>query len=148
LPDHTSIQSILNRPLSERIREHKYRFAQCVVFGIPVIALHYLGPKLGASDAARWTGLLQALLAGWTLYIGAIPLLAEGFLLMSQRQFKLDLVIALCALLLYIIGLAGWIMTLRGRAAPFPAGFSYSVVILVLWSGVQWLRLSNQASPD
>ena len=144
MAENFSIQSILNRPLSERIREHKYRFAQCLIFGIPVLALHYLGPKLGGSDAPRWTGLLQSLLAGWILYIGAIPLLAEGVLLMAHRQFKLDILIALSAIVLYILGLTGWIMTLRGRAASFPSAFSCSVVVLVLWSGVQWLRLRNR----
>jgi cation transport ATPase len=123
------------------LREHKYRFAQCVVFGIPVIALYFWGPKLGGSDSARWTGLLQSLLSGWIVYLGAVPLIAEGFLLIAHRQFKFELLVALGALLLYIIGVVGWAMTLRGRAAPFPSAFSCSVVILVLWSGVQWLRL-------
>ena len=142
------LQTILDRPLSERLREHKYRFAQCVVFGIPVIALHLLGPKLGGSDAARWTGLLQSLLTAWIVYLGAIPLLAEGFLLIMRRQFKIDLPIALCAAVLYIAGVAGWITTLRGRAPFFPSAFSCCVMLLVLWSGVQWLHLLKQIGRD
>ena len=142
------LQTVLDRPLSERLREHKYRFAQCVVFGIPVIALHLLGPKLGGSDAARWTGLLQSLLAGWIVYLGAIPLLAEGFLLIMHRRFKIDMLIGVCAVVLYIVGVAGWIMTLRGRAPFFPSAFSCCVMLLVLWSGVQWLRLWSQISRD
>jgi cation transport ATPase len=138
------IQTVLDRPISERLREHKYRFAQCVVFGIPVIALHFLGPKLGGADAARWTGLLQSLLTGWIVYLGAIPLLAEGFLLIMHRQFKIDVLIGHCAVVLYIIGVAGWIMTVRGRTAFYPSAFSFCVIILVLWSGVQWLRLRSQ----
>jgi cation transport ATPase len=135
------LQTVLNRPASERLREHKYRFAQCIVFGIPVLALQFLGPRLGGGDSGRWTGLLQSLLGGWIVYIGAVPLIAEGFLLIAQRQFKIEMLVALGALVLYIIGLVGWIMTLRGRAAPFPIAFSCSVVILVCWSGVQWLGL-------
>ena len=119
-----------------------------MVFGIPVLALQFLGPRLSGSDSARWTGLLQSLLGGWIVYIGAVPLIAEGFLLIAQRQFKIDMLIALGALVLYILGVAGWIMTLRGRAAPFPSAFSCSVVILVLWSGVQWLRLASQTNSD
>jgi len=111
------------------------------VFGIPVLALQYFGPKLGGSDSARWTGLLQSLLAGWIVYLGAIPLIAEGFLLIARRQFKLELLVAIGALLLYVFGVAGWIMILHGSAAPFPSAFSYAVIILVLWSGLQCLRL-------
>jgi len=142
------IQTILNRPAAERLREHNYRFAQCLIFGIPVLALQYLGPKLGGSDAPRWTGLLQTLLAGWTVYIGAVPLLAEGFVLMAHRQFKIDAVIAGCAALLYIVGVAGWIMTLRGRAAFFAGAFGLSVVVVILWSGVQRLWLSSRVDRD
>jgi cation transport ATPase len=135
------LQTVLNRPASERLREHKYRFAQCAVFGVPVVALQFLGPRLGGNDSARWTGLLQSLLCGWIVYLGAVGLITEGLLLVAQRQFKLDLLIGIAALLLYLMGAAGWIMTLRGRTALFPSAFSYCVVILVLWSAVQWLRL-------
>lgn len=139
-----SIQSILDRPASERLREHKYRFAQCVIFGIPVVALYYFGPKLGGADSARWTGLLQSLLAGWTLYIGAVPLLTESLLLLAQHKLKFDFLISLCAFILYILGLIGWIFSLRGNRAPVPVAFSLLIILLVLWSGVQWLRLSRQ----
>jgi cation transport ATPase len=139
-----NIQSLLNRPISERIREHKYRFAQCMVFGLPVIALHFFGPKLGGPEAARWIGLLQALLAGWCLYIGALPLLSEGAMLLSLGKLKFDLVVALAAMVLCIVGVVGWFFTLRGRAPPVSGGFAMEVVLLVLWSLVQWLWLQRR----
>ena len=144
LPDDSSIPSILNRPLSERIREHKYRFAQCLIFGLPVLALHFFGAKLGGPEAGRWTGLLAALLAGWCLYVGAVPLLSEGMMLLAQRQFKMQLLIGCGAMGFYIVGVVGWIMALRGGPAPFAAAFAYAVVLLVVWSGVNWLLLRNR----
>ncbi len=144
LADNSSIHSILNRPISERIREHKYRFAQCLIFGLPVLALHFFGAKLGGPEAGRWTGLLAALLAGWCLYVGAVPLLSEGMMLLAQRQFKMQLLIGCGAMAFYIVGVVGWIMALRGGPAPFAAAFAYAVVLLVVWSGVNWLLLRNR----
>jgi cation transport ATPase len=141
LSDDSTIQSILDRPASERLREHKYRFAQCMIFGLPVLALHYFGPKLGGADSSRWTGLLQSLLAGWTLYIGAIPLLTESALLLCSGKLKIDLVISVASVILYILGVVGWIFSLRGANAPVRGAFSFLVIVLVFWSGVQWLWL-------
>src|SRR5687767_3056847 len=73
-----TLQSLLDRPVSERLRESKYRFAQSVVFGLPVLALQWFGYRLGGTEADRWIGLLQLLLAGWIMYVGAAGLLFEG----------------------------------------------------------------------
>ena len=137
---------MLNRPISERIREHKYRFAQCMVFGLPVIALHFLGPKLGGAESARWIGLFQALLAGWCLYLAALPLLSEGAMLLALGKFRFDLLIGLAAVIFHIVGVVGWIFTLRGSPAPFPSAFAIAVSVLIVWSGVQWVRLSSRVS--
>jgi len=146
LPDNSSIQSILNRPTAERMREHKYRFAQCTVFGLPVLALYLFGPKLGGPESARWTGLLQALLAGWCLYLAALPLLSESAMLLAMGKLRIDLLIGLAAAIFYIIGVVGWIFTLRGGTAQLPSAFSCEVILLIAWSGGQWLRLRNQPS--
>ena len=146
MADDSTIQSILNRPISERIREHKYRFAQCMVFGLPVLALYFFGPKVGGPEAARWIGLLQALLAGWCLYLAALPLLTESAMLLAMGKFRFELLIAVAAMILYVVGLVGWIFTLRGRAALMPSAFSIEVALLIAFSGVQWLRFSNQVT--
>jgi cation transport ATPase len=148
LPDNSSIQSILNRPISERIREHKYRFAQCMVFGLPVIALYLFGPRLGGPETGRWIGMLQLLLSGWCLYIGALPLLSEGAMLLAMGKFRTDLLIGLAAVIVYVVGVVGWVLTLRGEQPPMPSTFSIVVVVLIVWSGAQWLRLSNRTTRD
>jgi len=141
VPDHSSIQSILNRPLSERIREYKYRFAQCLVFGLPVLALHFFGPKLGGAEAGRWAGLLGALLSGWCLYVGALAMVSEGAMLLAFGKMRFELLLGIVVVVFYVVGVVGWIFTLRGRSAPIGSAFSVVVVILVLWSGVQWIWL-------
>ena len=85
MPDE--LAAILNRPASERLREYKYRFAQSTVFGLPVIALHYLGPTLGGPEAGRWSGLFQLLLTGWVMYVGVVGMLIEGIL---RRRLTAD----------------------------------------------------------
>ena len=146
MPDDSSIQAILNRPISERVREHKCRFAQCTVFGLPVVALHFFGAKLGGPEAARWVGLMQALLTGWCLYLAALPMLSESLILLATGKARFELLVSITAMTLYVVGVVGWFSTLRGRAALIPISFSLVVMILILWSGVHWLRLSNQSS--
>jgi cation transport ATPase len=145
LADDSSIQAILNRPISERIREHKYRFAQCTVFGLPVIALHLFGAKLGGPESARWVGLMQALLAGWCLYLAALPILSESLMLLAMGKKKAELLVAVAAMVLFLIGLIGWVFTLLGRGTLLSGGFTIEVVILIAWSGAQWLRLSRRS---
>src|SRR5262249_32594294 len=82
-----SIDSILHRPVSERVREYKYRFAQSLVFGLPVLALSLFGPALGGPEAGRWIGLLQSLLAGWVMYVGVTGMLVEALM---RRRLTLD----------------------------------------------------------
>ena len=99
--DPTSeLAKVLNRPRSERLREYKYRFAQSAVFGLPVIALHFFGPSLGGPEAGRWVGLLQLLLAGWVMYVGAMGMLVEAIL---RRKITADGVVAMLAIGLYLV---------------------------------------------
>src|SRR3954466_3838186 len=76
-----SFETLLNRPREQRVREFKYRFAQSAVFGLPVLALQRFGPALGGAESPRWVGVLQLLLAGWVVYVGAAGMLFEGALL-------------------------------------------------------------------
>ena len=115
MPDDSSIPAILNRPISERLREHK------------------------------WTGLMQALLAGWCLYLAALPMLSESLMLLAMGKMKVELMVALAAMILCVIGVVGWIFTLRGHSPLLPSAFALVVVILIAWSGGQWLRLARRA---
>jgi len=121
-----SIQALLHRPASERVREYKYRFAQAVVFGLPVIVLELIGPKLGGPEAGRWLRFMQGLLAGWVIYVGAAGMLFEGLLLLRRRMTS-DLPVAAGAMVMYG---AGWIR---------PGWFSLAVGLVAVWTGIRWL---------
>src|SRR5207247_2497394 len=76
-PMADNLAVLLARPLEQRKREQQYRFAQSVVFGLPVIALQLWGHKLGPIDAQRWASVMQLLLAGWVMYVN-LGMVFEG----------------------------------------------------------------------
>ena len=121
----SQVQSILDRPRAERVREYRYRFAQSVVFGLPVAALELYGGSLGGPEAWRWVRFFQGLLAGWVIYVGAAGMLFEGLLLLRTRVTP-DFPVAAGAVLMYF---AGW----------FWAGwFSGAVGLVAAWTGSRW----------
>jgi hypothetical protein len=146
--------SILDRPLVERCREFKYRFAQSAVFGAPVLALESFGQALGGAESDLWVSLFQALLAGWVVYVAAVGMLSEGVLLMlaGRRMPKLlltDFAMAAVAALSYLVGLACLLGLLTGHALDGPRRphpFSSAVILLSLWTGVRWWHLSKKNS--
>src|SRR5437016_2553518 len=89
----SQIENLLTRPLDQRRRESKYRFAQGVVFGLPVLALQRWGTSLGPADAARWVPILQALLAGWVMYLN-LGMLFEGLLLLRRGKLTADFLVS------------------------------------------------------
>ena len=70
-PPGSRLTALLARDDDQRLREYKYRFSQAAVFGLPVLALQGWGRSLGGPESERWVGVLQALLAGWVVYVGA-----------------------------------------------------------------------------
>ena len=147
-----SAHSLLDRPRADRVREFRYRFAQSAVFGAPVIALQFLGPALGGASAFLWIGLLQAILAGWILYIAATGLLIEGAaVLLMRRRFTADLVVAGFSTLLYLAGLFAYIRTLLNLHHRLDFYFFLSTGLLIVWSLLRWSMLSRRrddASPS
>jgi hypothetical protein len=147
----SQIQNLLDRPAEQRIREYKYRFAQSTVFGLPVIGLQYFGLRLGGPEAAVWTGLFQAALAGWVLYIGAAGMLFEGLV---RRRLSGDLFIAGAASVLYLFSAAGvvrLILLSDSHAAPASATgrlffVHAAVILLIVWCGLQWWRGSSRGT--
>src|SRR5215212_4637806 len=97
-PPADHLQALLDRPAEQRLREYKYRFAQAVVFGLPVIGLECFGYALGGRDAERWVGFLEALLASWVVYVGAAGMLFEGLV---GRRITADLAVSVSAVGLY-----------------------------------------------
>jgi cation transport ATPase len=139
IPDHKSeVSNVLGRPASERLREYKYRFAQSVVFGLPVVALHFFGPALGGPEAARWVGLLQLLLAGWVMYVGGAGMLVDAML---RRKLTADGVVAGTAIALFLAGGAAVIhVFLSAHAWSVRPFFPSAVLLLCVWTGIQWYR--------
>jgi cation transport ATPase len=140
-----TLSSLLDRPDAERLREHRYRFGQAFVFGSPVVFLACYGHALGGATAGLWSGLLQALLAGWVIYVCAVGMLFEGILMLARRRFAADLLVAAAAIALSIAGLIAWgRLLLRGPSATVGWWFAASVLVLGAWAGLQWLRLARR----
>jgi cation transport ATPase len=142
-PAAETFEAILARPAEQRAREFKYRFAQSIVFGLPVIALQRYGSALGWVESARWSGTLQLLLASWVMYIAAAGMLFEG-LVSLRRTFSADLLIALAAVCLYVFSVWSIAHTLvRGNAWHRPR-FDAAVILLAVWSGIRYLQLARR----
>ena len=142
------LEQLLTRPRDQRLREYKYRCAQSIVFGLPVVALQYFGAALGGPEAPRYVAVLQALLAGWVMYVGAVGMLVEGSILLDRRGFTADFAFAFVAAAVYFFSLVtGAHVVLTGRGMP-PA-FHLSVIIIAIWTGIRWaLCLYSVRHPD
>lgn len=156
----TPAAPLIHRPPDQRLREHRYRFGQAVVFGIPVVALHLFGRSLGGPvvEAVRWTGIFQALLAGWVVYVGATGMVFEGLVLLLARRRVVtgDLLAAIAAAALYVwsvVQLLAVLFAPHGSTPPSPPhatfAFHWAVILIAAWAGLQWFRLTrrNCATP-
>ena len=131
------IEQLLARSVEQRCREYKYRFAQTVVFGLPVLALELWSPALDPMGHQRWSPILQALLAGWVLYVNA-GMLIEGIIL---RRLTPDLLITSSALLVYLWSLVSTLhILITGQAWFRPILFAACVLLLGAWTAIQWFR--------
>jgi hypothetical protein len=144
-PPPTALETTLNRPLAERVREYKYRFAQSAVFGLPVLALQYFGPSLGGAEAWRWIAVLQTLLAGWVIYVAAAGMLFEGLLLLARRRLTPDLVPAAAGLAFYTVALVRSARLIIDPAShrPVPT-YDWAILCLVVWTGLRWWLLAKK----
>jgi cation transport ATPase len=146
-PNRTELSGLLSRGRVERCREHRYRFSQAVVFGLPVLGLELFGRELGGAESARWVGLFQALLSGWVVYVAAAGMLFEGALLLwTRRRMSGDMLVAVVAAALYLHGLisVGHVLV-TGTLWYQPLLFHVAVGLLAVWSGLQWWRLARRA---
>jgi cation transport ATPase len=141
------VDELLTRPADQRRREYKYRFSQSVVFGLPVIALQYLGPMLGPRDAERWVGVLQALLTGWVIYVNSGMIFEGVILLLGRRGVTLDLVVMVTSLCLY----AASVLSVMHIFSPGhhlwfePLLFHAAVILLGAWNGLRWWLMASAA---
>jgi len=139
------LSNLLSRPATERAREYRYRFGQSVVFGLPVIALQLWGDRLGGREALRWTGVFQALLAGWVIYVAAAGMLFEGILLLGRRRVTGDLVCANVAVAVYLFSAIRLIHVLLGPSHGRPV-FHWVILILGIWSALRWCQFWRRAT--
>jgi len=137
---------LLHRPADQRRREFQYRFAQSTVFGLPVLGLQWFGHSLGGPESDRWVALLQALLAGWVVYVGAAGMAFEAGVWLVRRRLTADLVPAVSAILLYLatlVRLAAYAVS--SLPGPFPAGwFHWAAALLILWTGLRWWHFTRR----
>ena len=140
----TRLSELLNRPAEQRIREYKYRFSQSIVFGLPVLALQWCGPRLGPTDSQRWVSLLQALLCGWVLYVN-LGMFFEGVMLLAQRITG-DFLIASLAIALYLASLISALHGIVTARLWYPLLFHLCVLLLALWTAWRWHFLSRRGS--
>jgi cation transport ATPase len=140
----THLAELLARPTQQRLLEFKYRFGQSVVFGLPVLFLQQYGAALGPADHERWVSLLQALLAGWVLYVN-LGMLAEGGLMFRQRGVTADFVVAAAAALLYVYSLISAVHGIvTARLLYRPLLFGAMAALLMVWDGVRGFQLSRR----
>jgi cation transport ATPase len=145
-PRAPTFADLLNRPDDHRRREYQYRFAQAAVFGLPVLALQFYGRSLGGPESDRWVAVLQALLAGWVVYVGAAGMLFEGLVWLTRRRLTVDLIPAFAAVVLYLATAGRFAAhALSSAAGPFPRGwFHWAVVLIVAWTAGRWLQFARR----
>jgi hypothetical protein len=114
------------------VREFRYRCAQSIIFGLPVLALQWFGPRLGGPEAPRWTAILQAMLTGWILYIAAAGMLLEGII---SRKHLGDTFVAVASICLYLLSLTGIVRLFHGV-----------VLLLILWTALRWAWLARRST--
>jgi hypothetical protein len=139
------IAELLHRPPEQRAKEFRYRCAQTFVFGIPVLALQWIGPKLGGAESPRWIALLQALLSGWIIYIAAAGMLFEGIVAFAARTFP-DLLVSALSIIIYIYSVACAIaILLPHRTILGIPRFHWCVLLLMAWTSLRWCQLSRRS---
>jgi cation transport ATPase len=128
------------RPLEQRTREHKYRFAQTLVFGLPVIGLQYFGNRLGGPESSRAVAVIEFVLTGWILAIGATGMLSEGvMLLIARRKISGDFLVGAGTVILFAFSCISAV-ALFFKSDAGPGLFHVVVIVLAVWSAIQWLR--------
>jgi hypothetical protein len=147
-PHANDFFGLLHRPADQRRREYQYRFGQAVVFGLPVLGLQWFGRSLGGPESDRWVALLQALLAGWVVYVAAAGMLFESLVWLARRRAAADLVPSAVVTGLYLASLARLAAyAVRGAADSFPRPWFHWVVgLLIGWTGLRWWRFGHRAA--
>jgi hypothetical protein len=93
--------------------EYKSRFATALVFGLPALAVHYLGPVLtGATATPRdllYPWLIELLLVGWLCVAAGWPILFQAALSLRYLRATADLLTAAIVLIAFVPSVIGWV---------------------------------------
>jgi len=146
--------------------EYKSRLATVLVFGLPAVALHYVGPVLAGgaegADGGRamvYPWLFELLLASWACVAGGWPILWQGALAVVNRRATGDLLTSTLVVLAIIPSAAG-VASLAVTDQPWFGGpadgggpmFYAGVIAMTLALLQRWLchrvtaRLSGRAN--
>ncbi|MCG3125238.1 MAG: Copper-exporting P-type ATPase [Phycisphaerae bacterium] len=111
------------RQRREALRQQRQAVFQAWMYGLPVVALHHLGPALQSSQpgSAVWWWMLQALLTGMVLRTAAGPMLAGAARAIAHRSANMDLLVSLGAVLAFLGGVAGILLYSHELAMLFDA---------------------------
>lgn len=139
--------------------EYKSRFATALVFGLPALALHYLGPILaGAQVSARdmtYPWLIELLLVGWMCLAAGWPILWQGTLAMRHGRITFDLFVTLTVAAAWLPSAAGvasmafikqpWLAPPGEGIGPQFHVANVAITIAVLQRWLVWRRIEALA---
>ncbi|MBI1337888.1 MAG: hypothetical protein GC164_13130 [Phycisphaera sp.] len=121
-------------------KEYRARLAQALVYLLPAVVLHYVGPYLAEGggrepSAMLYPWLFEALLVGWACFVGAWPILWQGVAAARHLRATGDLLASVIILLSYLPSVWGTLSLLWqdhawfGTAGPMCHATAYTVLI-------------------
>ena len=139
------VELLLARPDEQRLREYKYRCAQALIFGLPVMALEYFGRSLGAEygqtlvcGTARLGGFPVGIVANQHHRVRPAdgPLQFGGVLYVDSAEKVARFVMNCNQDFLPII--------FTGHLGRGPILFHVVIALLATWTGARWWQWSRR----
>lgn len=97
------------------VYEYKSRFATAVMFGLPALVLHYVGPFLaggtGGVQSLLYPRMIELLLVGWVCIAAGLPILWQGLLGLIHLRATADLLTTLVVVVGFIGSAVGVLAT-------------------------------------
>lgn len=138
-----------NDPAALRDRvvyEYKCRLATAVVFGLPAMALHYLGPVLaGGGTGTRsmlYPWLFEMLLVGWLCVASGWPILWQGGLSLAHGRITGDLLGAAVIVFSFVpsaVGVLSLIVADQPWFGSIGPAFHAAAAAVMLATAQRWL---------